>query len=83
MILLVMQSFDNSLTSYLKGGWLRTRQGVGEPNPDWIPLAHEIARDYANDLDGFSMNIATDILNIPATAHYIGGCTIGESARRA
>jgi cholesterol oxidase len=79
VILLVMQSLDNSLTSYLKGGLLKTRQGSGEPNPDWIPLAHEIARQYADKAEADTGNIATDIFNIPATAHYIGGCTIGDS----
>ncbi|WP_342800247.1 GMC family oxidoreductase [Nocardia sp. No.11] len=80
VILLVMQSLDNSLTSYLKGRRLVTKQGSGEPNPEWIPLAHEIARKYADECDGVSGNIATDIFNIPATAHYIGGCTIGDSS---
>ncbi|MET9211339.1 MULTISPECIES: GMC family oxidoreductase [unclassified Nocardia] len=80
VILLVMQSLDNSLTSYLKGRRLVTKQGGGEPNPAWIPLAHDIARKYADECDGVSGNIATDIFNIPATAHYIGGCTIGDSS---
>jgi cholesterol oxidase len=79
VILLVMQSLDNSLTSYLKGKRLVTKQGSGEPNPEWIPLAHDIARRYAAESDGITGNIATDIFNIPATAHYIGGCTIGDS----
>ena len=79
VILLVMQSLDNSLTSYLKGGLLKTKQGSGEPNPDWLPVAHEIAREYAAKADADTGNIATDIFNIPATAHYIGGCTIGDS----
>ncbi len=79
VILLVMQSLDNSLTSYLKGGQLKTKQGSGEPNPDWLPVAHEIAREYAAKADADTGNIATDIFNIPATAHYIGGCTIGDS----
>lgn len=80
VILLVMQSLDNSLTSYRKRGRLVTKQGSGEPNPDWIPLAHDVAREYAAQVDGICGNIATDIFNIPATAHYIGGCTIGTSA---
>ncbi len=78
VIMLVMQSLDNSLTSFLKRGKLVTKQGMGEPNPDWIPLAHEIAREYAVKMDGFTANVVTDIFNIPATAHYIGGCTIGD-----
>jgi len=79
VIILVMQSLDNSLTSYLRRGRLVTKQGSGPPNPDWIPLAHEIAREYAVKADGIPGNVATDIVNIPATAHYIGGCTIGDS----
>ncbi len=78
VIVLVMQSLDNSLTSFLRRGKLVTKQGMGEPNPDWIPLAHEIAREYAAKMDGFTANVVTDIFNIPATAHYIGGCTIGD-----
>ena len=80
VILLVMQSLDNSLTSYLKRGLLKTKQGTGEPNPDWIPVAHDVARQYAAHADADTGNIVTDIFNIPATAHYIGGCTIGDSA---
>ncbi|PWN00997.1 cholesterol oxidase [Nocardioides silvaticus] len=79
VILLVMQSLDNSLTSYRKNGLLKTKQGSGEPNPDWLPIAHDIARQYADKADADTGNIATDIFNIPATAHYIGGCTIGET----
>ena len=79
VIILVMQSLDNSLTSYLKNGMLKTKQGSGEPNPDWIPLAHEITRQYAELADADPGNVVTDIFNIPATAHYIGGCTIGDS----
>jgi cholesterol oxidase len=79
VIILVMQSLDNSLTSYLRRGKLVTKQGSGEPNPEWIPLAHDITREYAAKVDGVSGNVVTDIFNIPATAHYIGGCTIGDS----
>ncbi|WP_336276115.1 GMC oxidoreductase [Nocardioides sp. B-3] len=74
-----MQSLDNSLTSYLERGLLRTGQGTGQPNPDWIPLAHAIAGEYAAKADADPGNIVTDVFNIPATAHYIGGCTIAES----
>lgn len=79
VILLVMQSLDNSLTSFLRRGRLRTEQGKGEPNPTWIPLAHEVARRFAAKVDGDTHGLYTDALNIPATAHYIGGCVIGDS----
>ncbi|MFO7192569.1 GMC family oxidoreductase [Thermocrispum sp.] len=79
VILLFMQSLDNSLQAYLKRGRLRTRQGTGEPNPTWIPLAHDIARRFAEKVDGDPQGLFTDVVNIPATAHYIGGCPIGAT----
>ncbi|WP_328395365.1 GMC family oxidoreductase [Nocardia sp. NBC_00416] len=78
VILLVMQSLDNSLASFLHRGRLRTEQGTGEPNPTWIPLAHEVGRRFAAKIDGDTHGLYTDVLDIPATAHYIGGCVIGD-----
>ena len=78
--LLVMQSLDNSLTSYLRRGRLRTRHGSGPRNPSWIPLAHDLVRRYAEKIDGDPVSLASDILGKPATAHYIGGAVIGDSA---
>ncbi|MBN9619184.1 MAG: GMC family oxidoreductase, partial [Actinobacteria bacterium] len=81
VILLVMQSLDNSLTSFRKrgpfGDRLVTRQGKGEPNPDWIPIAHDVARRYAKKIDGFALGTYADVVNIPTTAHYIGGAVMG------
>jgi cholesterol oxidase len=81
VILLVMQALDNSLTSYRKksifGPRLMTKQGLGEPNPDWIPLAHDIARRYAKQIDGDAYGTYMDVFNVPTTAHYIGGAVIG------
>jgi cholesterol oxidase len=83
VILLVMQSLDNSLTSFGKRGLLgfrlKTKQGEGEPNPDWIPLAHDVARRYAKKIDGDALGMYADAFNIPSTAHYIGGCVMGLS----
>ncbi|MEV0764293.1 GMC family oxidoreductase [Nocardia sp. NPDC050435] len=79
VILLVMQSLDNSLTSFRKRGQLKTKAGTGEPNPTWIPLAHEVGRRFAGKVDGDTHGLVMDVFNIPATAHYIGGCVIGEN----
>jgi cholesterol oxidase len=83
VILLVMQSLDNSLTSFRKRGLfgyrLFTKQGTGEPNPDWIPVAHDIARRFAKKIGGFALGTYADVFNIPTTAHYIGGAVIGLS----
>ncbi|CAN5638690.1 GMC family oxidoreductase [soil metagenome] len=79
--LLVMQSLDNSLTSYLRRGRLRTRVGSGTPNPSWIPLAHDVVRRFAAKVGGDATSLASDLVGTPATAHYIGGCPMGESRR--
>jgi cholesterol oxidase len=79
VILLVMQSLDNSLTSFVRRGRLVTKQGTGEPNPTWIPLAHDIARRFAARVDGDARGLIMDVFNIPSTAHYIGGAVIGDS----
>ncbi|GAB2774870.1 GMC family oxidoreductase [Nocardioides salsibiostraticola] len=78
--LLVMQSLDNSLTSYLRRGKLRTRVGGGTPNPSWIPLAHDVVRRLAAKVDGDATSLASDLVGTPATAHYVGGAVIGDSA---
>jgi cholesterol oxidase len=84
IILLVMQSVNNSLTVLRKRTWLgRTRltstQGEGEPNPTWIPVANQAARQLADDLGGMPGGTWGDLFNIPMTAHFIGGCPIGET----
>jgi cholesterol oxidase len=85
VIVLVMQSLDNSITTLLKRGlfgWRMTsKQGRGEPNPEWIPIAHRISRDLARRIGGLPGGTTTDLVGIPLTAHFIGGCTIGSSIR--
>ncbi|QIS03648.1 FAD-binding protein [Nocardia brasiliensis] len=81
VILLVMQSLDNSLTSFRKRGLLKTKQGTGEPNPTWIPMAHDIGRRFGAKVKGDTHGLVMDVFNIPATAHYIGGCVIGDTAK--
>lgn len=85
VILLVMQSLDNSIEVFPKTGplgrRLSSRQGHGEPNPSYIPLAYEAASHMEDIMDGeagSSWNEA--LLDIPLTAHIIGGATIGASS---
>ncbi len=77
--LLVMQSLDNSLTSYLRRGRLRTRHGSGAPNPSWIPVAHDVVRRFASKIGADTTSLASDLVGTPATAHYVGGAVIGEA----
>ncbi|MFG2818890.1 GMC oxidoreductase [Kitasatospora sp. NPDC048365] len=82
---LVMQSLDNSLTVSLKKsgtgkGKLTSRQGHGAPNPTWIPAAEEGAKALAESINGFPGSTVGEIFDIPMTAHFLGGCPIGDSA---
>jgi cholesterol oxidase len=81
---LVMQARDNSLTVYPKRGLfgrvrITTRQGHGEPNPSWIPAGNEFGRRLAEKIDGVPGGNLGDLINAPMTAHFIGGCAIGDS----
>ncbi|WP_410634034.1 GMC oxidoreductase [Amycolatopsis sp. cmx-4-83] len=81
--LLVMQTLDNSVTTYTKRGLfgrrMTTRQGAGSPSPEWIPAGHEVTRRVAEKIGGLPQGAWTDMANIPITGHFIGGCTIGDS----
>jgi len=83
VIALVMQSLDNSITTYGKksmGVWRMTsRQGHGAPNPTWIPVANETVRRIAKHLNGTAGGNIGEPFGMPLTAHFIGGCAIGDS----
>ncbi|MFE5187200.1 GMC family oxidoreductase N-terminal domain-containing protein [Streptomyces sp. NPDC056628] len=83
---LVMQSLDNSLTTYLKPdgvgkGLLTARQGHGAPNPKQIKTASEAASVIAADINGFPGSNVGELMGTPLTAHFLGGCPIGDSPR--
>ena len=89
VIALVMQTLDNSITvfskrSRLTGRWhLTSRQGHGVPNPTWIPVANQAVRMMADIVGGKPGGSIGEPFNRPLTAHFIGGCTIGEAPRPA
>ncbi|MGC0338495.1 GMC family oxidoreductase N-terminal domain-containing protein [Streptomyces sp. SLBN-8D4] len=81
---LVMQSLDNSLTTYLKPdgvgkGLLTARQGHGAPNPKQIRAASKAASAIAADINGFAGSNVGELMGAPLTAHFLGGCPIGAS----
>jgi cholesterol oxidase len=84
-----MQSLDNSLIvsgrrSRLgrlgRGRGLTSSPGPGEPIPSWIPKGHEAVCRVAAEIGGDPGGAFTEIVNIPMTAHFLGGCTIAGSA---
>lgn len=80
IILLVMQSLNNSITVRRgKRGKLTSTQGEGDPNPTWIPVANQAAKVLAKNVNGEPGGTWGDLMNIPMTAHFIGGCPIGDS----
>ncbi|MER7750414.1 GMC family oxidoreductase [Kitasatospora sp. NPDC097643] len=81
---LVMQSLDNSITVSLKKGplgksRLTSTQGHGAPSPTWIPAAEKGAQALAAEINGFAGSTVGEIFDIPMTAHFLGGCPIGDA----
>lgn len=87
LILLVMQSLDNSITTYTRPGLFGRRrytskQGYGQSNPSWIPAGHEATRRVADKLGATAGTTWPDVFGVPMTAHFIGGCVIGTERDR-
>ncbi|AZG45618.1 GMC family oxidoreductase N-terminal domain-containing protein [Gordonia insulae] len=85
IIALVMQTADNSIELFARRGRigprLASRAGDGDPPPRWIPEGHRAVRSVAERIDGDAGGSVVDLLNIPMTAHFLGGCAIGSDAR--
>ena len=79
IIALVMQTLDNSITTYRKHGRLTSRPGHGAPSPTWIPVGNDVVRRLAAHIGGEPGGSVGDLANISMTAHFLGGCTIGDS----
>jgi cholesterol oxidase len=85
VIALVMQSVDNSITTYTKPvpgtrkRFLTSRQGHGVPNPTWIPAGNRAVRLMAQVMGGLPGGSIGEPFNRPLTAHFLGGCAIGDS----
>jgi len=84
MILLVMQSLDNSITTFTKKGLFGRRkytskQGHGEPNPTFIKAGYDANQHTARHIGGVAGGTWNEMMNIPLTAHFLGGATIAET----
>jgi cholesterol oxidase len=84
VILLVMQTTDAAMRFVAKRRLLsrrvklQTKQDPARPNPTYIPAAAEAAEWFAAQTGGVAQSGITEAaLNIPTTAHILGGAVIG------
>ncbi len=91
VIALVMQSLDNSLTvrgrrRRFGGVGLTSTQGHGTPNPTWFPQATAGVQAMTQALTRSTGTRAvaggniSAIVDMPLTAHFLGGCPISGDA---
>jgi len=84
VILLVMQSLDTAMSLrprrrlFGRGVRLQTEQDPERPNPTFIPAAEAATRWFAQQTGGIAQSGMTEsTMNIPTTAHILGGAVIG------
>jgi cholesterol oxidase len=89
VILLVMQTTDAAMRLVARrrllgrGVKLQTEQDPERPNPTYIPVAGHAAEWFAERTGGIAQSGLTEsILNIPTTAHILGGAVIGADPGR-
>ncbi len=88
IIILVMQTLDNAMALRPKRGpfktlWLSTEQDPERPNPTFIPVANQAAEWFAKRTGGVAQSSVMEaMLNIPTTAHILGGAVIAPDASR-
>jgi len=86
LIVLVMQSVDSALRfrtrprRFGSGVKLATEQDAGNPNPTFIPAANQAAEWLAARIGGIPQSgVSEALLNIPMTAHILGGAVISAA----
>lgn len=84
IIFLVMQSLDNSMRMVWKKGLFRNGISIKNDKDSkvhaFIPIGQEVMNRYAKKVNGIAQNTWLEIiLNMPMTAHILGGCPMGET----
>jgi cholesterol oxidase len=86
-IILVMQNIENSMRLVRERRWfwpfgkaLTSRRAPGEPAvPAYIAVGNEAAKEIARKVDGFPSSALNEVLlNVPTTAHILGGAPMGS-----
>ena len=84
VVALIMQNVDSAITVRGKKGLfgfrLSSKNDSLTPNATYIPAANEVARRIAENNGGIAGGHIGDLVNAPFTAHFVGGCVIGDSA---
>jgi cholesterol oxidase len=83
VVALIMQNVDSALSVTGKRGIfgyrLTSKNDSLIPNATYIPAANEVARRIAENNGGIAGGHIGDLVNAPFTAHFVGGCVIGDS----
>jgi cholesterol oxidase len=84
VIALVMQNVDSAITVTGKrkffGLWkLTSKNDSDRPNATYIPAANDVVRRIAEKRGGIPGGNIGELINAPFTAHFVGGCVIGNS----
>jgi cholesterol oxidase len=83
VVALIMQNVDSAISVTGKRGIfgyrLTSKNDSLHPNATYIPAANEVARRIAENNGGIAGGHIGDLVNAPFTAHFVGGCVIGDS----
>jgi cholesterol oxidase len=83
VVALIMQNVDSAISVKAKRGLfgyrLTSKNDSLTPNATYIPAANEVARRVAENNGGIAGGHIGDLVNAPFTAHFVGGCVIGDS----
>jgi cholesterol oxidase len=81
LILLYMRTLDGVIRFKLGRTGMTTELTDGVAPTASIPEATELAERVAAKMNGKPMSIVTEtVMNVPTTAHILGGCCMGETA---
>jgi cholesterol oxidase len=84
VIALTMQNVDSYISVKPKRSWfgwhLTSTNDLDHPNATYIPAANEVVRRIAQKHGGIAGGHVGDLIDAPFTAHFVGGCVIGQDA---
>jgi cholesterol oxidase len=89
VIFTTMQTAERSVSLVLRrrrfgqGTVLDTESDEGGVAASYLPVANRVASLAARRMGGYAQSTLPDVIRaVPATAHFLGGCVIGDSPER-